>query len=63
MARQTLKECVDDYLLDKAAKETRRAYDRALRQFLSFMNVATVEDLAGVDRGAVIRFQDREAGE
>ncbi len=58
MARQTLKECVDDYLLDKAAKETRRAYDRALRQFLGFMNVASVEDLAGVDRGAITRFRN-----
>lgn len=58
MARQTLKECVDDYLLEKAAKATRRAYDLAIRTFFDLLKVGSLEDLAGVDRGAVIRFRN-----
>src|ERR1043166_108867 len=58
MARQSLKECIDDYLLEKAAKATRRAYELALRSFLDYLKVAALQDLAGVDRGAVIRFRN-----
>src|ERR1051325_1821247 len=56
MARQSLKECIDDYLLEKAAKATRRAYELALRSFLDYLKVAALQALAGVGRAAVIRF-------
>ena len=58
MAKQTLNECVDDFLLEKAAKATRKAYALALKTFLEQAKVGTLEDVAGIDRGAIIRFRN-----
>jgi integrase/recombinase XerD len=56
---RSVEECLAEFLLEKTAKETRRAYDRSLRDFLAYAKVTTPEDLGEVDRAAIVRFRNR----
>lgn len=55
---RSVEECAQEFLLEKTASETRRAYDRSLRDFLTYAKVVTPEDLGGVDRALVVRFRN-----
>jgi site-specific recombinase XerD len=55
---RSVEECAAEFLLEKTAGETRRAYDRSLKDFLTYAKAETPEDLSGVDRAAVVRFRN-----
>ena len=56
---RSVEECTQEFLLEKTAGETRRAYLRSLKDFLAYAKVQTPEDLAQVDRATVVRFRNR----
>lgn len=56
---RSIEECTQEFLLEKTAGETRRAYLRSLKDFLAYAKVVIPEDLTGVDRATVVRFRNR----
>ena len=63
MARtaKTLDGILDGFLREQRAEGTRRAYAQAIRDFLSFAGVNSIEDLASLGREAAIEYRNRLA--